>query len=222
MRRAVFVVAVAALAGPSAAAQWGGVPVWNSPKGGSGVTIAGDYTRSNVIGSNSNAIAGRVSLGVGTTTVTVGASSWQPESFNTRVTSLGGSLALRLIGGSRLPVAVNLQLGGAYNNKVTSGTQTLPEATTAQGAVGLSTPLPVPLIRVEPYFSPGVRYHRYWNVPVGARKDETNFGWVVGGNIGFGPIAVHIAYDSEKFASGTAHHVIGIGVSLEIGRPLGT
>src|SRR6266566_4401215 len=109
MRRAVFVVAVAALAGPSAAAQWGGVPVWNSPKGGSGVTIAGDYTRSNVIGSNSNAIAGR--------------------------TSLGGSLALRLIGGSRLPVAVNLQLGGAYNNKVTSGTQTLPEATTAQGAV---------------------------------------------------------------------------------------
>src|SRR5256712_12811121 len=176
MRRAVFVVAVAALAGPSAAAQWGGVPVWNSPKGGSGVTIAGDYTRSNVIGSNSNAIAGRVSLGVGTTTLTVGASSWQPESFNTRVTSLGGSLALRLIGGSRLPVAVNLQLGGAYKNKGTSGTQTLPEATTAPGAGGLSTPLPVPPIRREPDFSPGVRYHKDWNGAGGGRKDEDNFG----------------------------------------------
>src|SRR5207247_8776366 len=118
-------------------------------------SVDGADIASSVVGSSRNAMSGRVSPGVGTTAVPVGASSWQPESFNTRVTSLGGSLALRLIGGSRLPVAVNLQLGGAYNNKVTSGTQTLPEATTAQGAVGFSTPLPVPLIRVEPYFSPG-------------------------------------------------------------------
>src|SRR5438034_1756791 len=42
-----------------------------------------------------------------------------------------------LIGGSLLPVAVNLQVGGAQNPKVTSGTQTWPQTTTAQGALGL-------------------------------------------------------------------------------------
>src|SRR2546425_12416164 len=149
----------------------------------------------------------------------VGASWGSPENPGGRVASWGGSLQARLIGGSLLRVAVNLQLGGAYHAQVTSGTQTLPEATTAQAAVGLSTPLPVPLIRLEPYFSPGVRYHRYWNAPAGTRKDETNVGWVLGANAGFRAFGIHLAYDSEKFANGTTRGVLGIGASLEISVP---
>src|SRR5439155_16876681 len=144
MKRALAVLALAAFVTAPAAAQWLGMPSWNSPKGG-GVEISADYGQPNADYGQPNAIArkgtgygARLSLGVGTGTLTAGASSWQPATFSTRVTSFGGSLGLRLFGGSLLPVAVNLQLGGAYNNKVTSGTQTLPEATTAQGAVGLS------------------------------------------------------------------------------------
>ena len=220
MKRALAVLMLAAFGTAPAAAQWLGMPSWNSPKGG-GVAISADYGQPNADARKGTAYGARLSLGVGTGTLTAGASSWRPATFSTRVTSFGGSLGLRLIGGSLLPVVVNLQLGGAYNNKVTSGTQTLPEATTAQGAVGLSTPLPVPMIRLEPYFSPGVRYHRYWNVPVGARKEETNFGWVVGGNAGIGPVGIHVAYDSEKFGDGTTHVVIGIGASLQLRGPLG-
>ena len=220
MKRALAVLMLAAFGTAPAAAQWLGMPSWNSPKGG-GVAISADYGQPNADARKGTAYGARLSLGVGTGTLTAGASSWQPATFSTRVTSFGGSLGLRLIGGSLLPVVVNLQLGGAYNNKVTSGTQTLPEATTAQGAVGLSTLLPVPMIRLEPYFSPGVRYHRYWNVPVGARKEETNFGWVVGGNAGIGPVGIHVAYDSEKFGDGTTHVVIGIGASLQLRGPLG-
>ncbi len=220
MKRALVVLALAAFVTATAAAQWLGMPSWNSPKGG-GVAISADYGEPNADARKGTAYGARVSLGVGTGILTAGASSWKPETFGARVTSFGGSLGLRLIGGSLLPVAVNLQLGGSYNNKLTSGTQTMPEATTALGAVGLSTPLPVPLIRLEPYFSPGVRYHRYWNVPVGARKDETNFGWVLGGNAGIGPLGIHVAYDSEKFGDGTTHVVIGIGASLEIRGPIG-
>jgi hypothetical protein len=219
MQRAILVVGLFAFVAERAAAQWLGMPSWNSPKGGRGVGIFADYGQPNADASKGAAYGGRVTFGAGTAMVTVGASSWEPENSSGRVTSWGGSLQARLIGGSLLPVAVNLQVGGAYHGQGTSGTRTLPEASTAQGAVGLSAPLPIPLIRVEPYFSPGVRYHRYWNVPAGARKEETNFGWVLGANVGFDALGIHVAYDSEKFGDGTTHVVIGIGASLEISVP---
>src|SRR3989442_14765425 len=201
MQRAMLVVGLFAFVAARAAAQWLGMPGGNGPKGGRGGGISADYGQPNADAGKGTAYGGRVSFGAGSAMLTVGASSWKPENSSGRVTSWGGSLQARLIGGSLLPVAVNLQLGGAYHAKVTSGTQTLPEASTAQGAVGLSTPLPVPLIRLEPYFSPGVRYHRYWNAPAGTRKDENNLWWVPGANARFRAFRVHLAYDSEKFAN---------------------
>ncbi len=43
MKRALLVMGLFAFAAASAAAQWTGMPVWNSPKGGTGLTISGDY-----------------------------------------------------------------------------------------------------------------------------------------------------------------------------------
>src|SRR3989449_5531945 len=216
MQRAMSVIGLFAFVAARAAGQWLGMPSWNSPKGGRGVGIAADYGQPNADAGKGSAYGGRVSFGAGSALLTVGAASWKPEDSSARVTSFRGSLQARLIGGSLLPVAVNLQLGGAYHAKVTSGTQTLPGASTAQGAVGLSTPLLVPLIRLEPYFSPGVRYHRDWNAPAGSRKEETNFGGGLGGNAGFGAFGGHLAYDSEKVGDGTTHVVIGIGARLEV------
>jgi len=220
MRRAVFSVVVAALAGPSAAAQWVGVPIWNSPSGETGVTFAGDYARSNLIGSKSDAFGGRVSLGVTTVTLTAGMFMWRPETFPTRVASYGGTVAFRLIGGTALPLAVNLQLGAAHNPRVTSGTDTLYQTTTGVGAVGISLPLPLPLIRIEPYVSPGVRYHKYWNVAPGVSPDGINFGWVIGGNVGVGPIGAHVALDSERMSSGKYRRLFGAGAAVSIRVPL--
>src|SRR5690349_17223568 len=63
---------------------------------------------------------------------------------------------------------------------------------------------------LEPYVSPGARYRRYLNVAPGAPDHETNFGWVIGANLAFGPMGFHLAYDSEKFTDGTKHGVFGL------------
>src|SRR5207247_4211000 len=107
--RAVLTIGVMVLLATPAAAQWLGEPVWNSPKGGTGVTISGDYGKPNDAYGAGNAWGGRASLGVGTLTLTAGVSSYKSDSIGPdRITTWGGNAAFRLIGGSLLPFAVNL------------------------------------------------------------------------------------------------------------------
>lgn len=215
------VLAVTAAPAP-AAAQWLGVPAWNSPKGGTGLTIYGDYGAPNTDAGKGNTFGGRAALGLGTVTLTAGVEAWKPDVLNDRATSYGATAAFRVIGGSLIPVSVNLQVGAAHSNRVTSGgPDTLLAETTVLGAVGVSVPLPTPGFTIEPYFSPGIRYHKFSDVPAGASDHQTNFGWVIGGNLGFGVVGVHLAYDSEKFDDGTTHGVFGVGANVGIRLPLG-
>jgi len=203
-----------------AAAQWAGMPAWNSPKGGTGVTFYGDYGAPNDSAGSGHAFGGRAALGIGTITLTAGVASWKPANQNARATSYGGTAAFRLIGGSLIPVSVNLQLGAAHNAQNTSGLDTVPASTTVLGAVGFSVPLPTPGISIEPFFSPGIRYHKLSGAPVGVKDHQTNFGWVIGGNFSFGLVGIHVAYDSEKFDTGT-HGVLGVGADVGLRLPMG-
>jgi len=126
----------------------------------------------------------------------------------------------RLIGGSLIPVSVNLQVGAGHNARGTSGADTVPASTTVLGAVGFSVPLPTPGISIEPYFSPGIRYHKVSDLPAGVKDHQTNFGWVIGGNFSFGLVGIHVAYDSEKFDNGT-HGVLGVGADVGLRLPMG-
>src|SRR5438094_121566 len=114
-----IVGAVMVLAAP-AAAQWLGMPAWTSPKGGTGVSFYGDYGAPSDSSGGGNAFGGRASLGLGTITLTAGVASWKAANQNARATSYGGTAAFRLIGGSLIPVSVNLQLGAAHNAQNTS------------------------------------------------------------------------------------------------------
>jgi len=215
--RVVLTLGLAACLATPAAAQWLGEPMW-TPKSGTGLTIYGDYGRPSTDAGKGNAFGGRVALGLSTLTLTAGIASWKPETFDSRITSYGGTASFRLIGGSLIPVGVNLQVGAAHSAAVTSGIQTFPARTTVNGAVALSVPIPTPGISIEPYFSPGIRYHHSSNaVP----DHETNFGWVVGGNLGFGLVGIHLAYDSEKFNDGTTHGVFGVGANVGLRLPMG-
>ena len=227
MKRMVSIVgAVMVLAAP-AAAQWLGMPAWNSAKGGTGVTFYGDYGAPNDSAGKGHAFGGRAALGVGTITLTAGVASWKPEGQNARATSYGATAAFRLIGGSLTPVSVNLQVGAGHNARGTSGADTVPASTTVLGAVGFSVPLPTPGISIEPYFSPGIRYHKWSDLPVGAKDHQTKFGWVIGGNFSFGMVGIHVAYDSEKFDNGTpgvrggTHGVLGVGADVGLRLPMG-
>ena len=217
MKRTALTLGLALLASP-AAAQWLGEPIWNHPNAGSGFTIYGDYTKPNSDAGGGNAYGARVALGAGVFTLTGGVSSWKSDLVSDHITTFGGTAAFRLVGGSLIPVAVNLLLGGGHSLDIKSTTTALPVQTMAVAAVGLSVPLPTPIVSVEPYISPGIRYHHYSSPGPGAPDHEMNFGWVIGGNVGLGPIGIHVAYDSEKFDDGTRHGVFGVGASLGL-RP---
>src|SRR2546422_7926846 len=103
MKRAMLTLGLAAVVATPAAAQWQGEPVWNSPKGGTGVTISGDYARPNSDYGSGNTWGGRASLGIGTLTLTAGVARWKPDLATEGFTSIGGNAAFRLIGGSLLP-----------------------------------------------------------------------------------------------------------------------
>src|SRR3989449_11652645 len=157
--RTVLTLALTALLATPAAAQWLGEPMWNHPNAGSGFTIYGDYSQPNSDAGGGSAFGGRVALGAGTFTLTGGVSSSKADLASERVTTFGGTAAFRLIGGSLIPVAVNLQLGGGHSLEIQSTTTALPVQTMLAGAVGLSVPRPTPGVRVQPYVSTCIPSH---------------------------------------------------------------
>src|SRR2546422_87972 len=212
MKRALLILGVVVFLAAPAAAQWVGEPVWNSPKGGTGLTISGDYGRPDSAYGKGNAWGGRASLGLGTVTLTAGVATWKPDGAPESFTSYGGNVDMRLIGGRPRPVAINVQVGAAR----TDSANATPALTSVTGAAGISVPLPTPGFSIEPYFAPGIRYRSYSNA-----GNSTEFGYVIGTNLGFGLVGVHLAYDNEKRKNLPSVGVFGVGAHVAIKLPLG-
>jgi len=212
MKRAAIFLALAAFVTAPAAAQWLGMPVWNSPKGGTGITINGDWGRPDSTSGKGNAFGGRASLGLGTLTLTAGVASYKPENATSSITSYGGNAAMRVIGGSLIPVSINLQVGAARSD---SSSPTRPATTSVTGAAGLAISLPTPGVSIEPYVSPGFRYRR------ASGTGNTNFGYTIGANVSFGMFGVHAAYDYEHVSGGGHTGILGLGAHVAIKVPLG-
>src|SRR2546428_453383 len=118
MKRSALVVTVCAvLVVPPAAAQWTGMPVWNDPKGGTGITVSGEYGRPDGAygqgnAGKGNAWGGRAALGVGTVTLTAGVATYKAEGSSDAPTAVGGQAGVRVIGGSPLSLGLQLQARG--------------------------------------------------------------------------------------------------------------
>jgi len=216
MKQVAWTVGVAAFVAGPAAAQWLGEPAWNVPKGGTGITIYGDYGRPNTEYGKGNAFGARASLGLANLTLTAGAVRWKPEGFDA-ATGVGGQAAFRVIGGSLIPVSVNLQLGAGTFGKLTSGAITVPKATEITAGGGVAASVPTPGISIEPYLSVTNRWHKL----SGVSGTQSNIGWTIGANLGFGMFGVHMAYDSEKLDSGGTSGIIGIGAHVALKVPMG-
>ena len=215
-RIAVFVTLLAGAATPRVAmAQWAGMPVWNNPKGGTGVTIDGDLAFPNSNGGKGTAFGARATVGLANISLTAGLSSWKPEGYSSSTTSVGGTAAFKVIGGSLIPVALNFQIGAATSSEVSTGTVTQPKITTIVAGAGASVNVPTPGLSIEPYLSIGER----WNKPSGL-STESNFGWVIGANVGFGMLGLHLAYDSQKLG-GATRGIFGVGAHFALKAPLG-
>ena len=206
MKRLLVTAGLMTLLAAPAAAQLMGLPVWNSPKGGTGITISGDLGLPNEDYGKGTAFGGRASVGLANLTITGGVSSWSPDGPFEAVTSFGGTAAFRVIGGSLLPVAINLLAGGA---KQSGGL----DATTALVGAGVSAGLPTPGISIEPY----ITVYNQWIFISGS--NDSNVGVTFGANANFGMMGVHLAYDTMSETGGSSS-VFGIGAHVSIKAPI--
>lgn len=206
MKRLLATAGLMTLLAAPAAAQLMGLPVWNSPKGGTGITISGDLGLPNESYGKGTAFGGRASVGLANLTITGGVSSWSPDGPSDAVTSFGGTAAFRVIGGSLLPVAINLLAGGA---KQSGGL----DATTALVGAGVSAGLPTPGISIEPY----VTVYNQWIFISGT--NDSNVGVTFGANANFGMMGIHLAYDTVSETGGSSS-VFGLGAHVSIKAPI--
>jgi hypothetical protein len=216
MKRLMTVLALTAFATAPAVAQWSGMPAWNNPKGGTGVTVNGDLGMPNTDGGKGTAFGARATVGLANLSLTAGVASWKPKGFTDRTSSVGAVAGFKVIGGSLIPVAINLQLGAGTSGRITAGTRTLPKMTNIIAGAGVSVNVPTPGLSIEPYLSISNRWHK----PTGGTT-QSNIGWVLGANVGFGMLGLHIAYDSESFGGGVTSGILGIGAHVALKAPIG-
>jgi hypothetical protein len=211
MKRVLLVAMTVGGAAAPVSAQWAGMPVWNSPKGGTGITISGDYGKPNSDLGSGNAFGARGTLGLGSLAITAGFASWNPSGTAPTAKSVGGNATFRVIGGSLLPINLNLLVGGAR-----ASATGVPGLTTIVAGGGVSISLPTPGVSLEPYLSLANRWHS------ASGSTNSNFGWTLGANLGFGGVlGAHVAYDSESLGGGNTGSVLGVGVHLSFKVPLG-
>jgi len=214
MRR-MFVLTVTlavAAAAPATAQLLAGMPAWNSPKGGTGVTISGDFGMPSNDAGGGSAFGARGSLGLGKFTVAVGYSGYKADGATDRLSSYGAGAAFRLLGGALNPLNVNVVGGIGTTGNVPTGLGTI-DVKTYYGGAGASVSLPVPGFSIEPYISVTNR----WNAASGA-DTESDLGWTLGANVGLGLLGVHVAYDSQDLA-GTTISTLGIGAHVSLNVP---
>lgn len=214
MKRILAVACLATLLAAPAAAQFQGMPVWNSPKGGTGITINGDFGLPGEDAGKGTAFGARASFGLANLTVSAGVASWKPDGLDQSFTSMGGGAAFRVLGGSLLPIAVNLVVGGARTGEVDiPGVGTAPATTTIVAGGGISAGLPTPGVSIEPYISLTNR----WMAASG--NTSSAFGVTFGANVNFGMMGVHLAYDTMS-NNGVSESIFGVGAHVLIKAPI--
>jgi hypothetical protein len=151
-------------------------------------------------------------LGLSVLTLSATVGVWNPEGAGANITQYGGTAALRLIGGSLIPLSVNLQGGLA------TFTQSSVRTERATAAVGFAIDVPTPGVTVEPWIAPGFRLTHSGASGVISSLTTTKFGVAGGLTIGLGMLGLHAAVDYESLAGGGHTRTLGIGAHLAI-RP---
>jgi hypothetical protein len=193
-----------------ALAQMQGMPVYFSPKGGTGITIDGDFgrisstkftsstgtTTSNV---HPTALGGRVYLGVPFITLGVGMGIYDPGiSTQKNSTQYMGSAAFKVLGGPLVPLAVTFQAGAGYL-KQGSGTGAFKTVSIPIG-LGFALNVPTPGASLEPWAAARLQV----NSESSGSTSGTRFGYGLSGGLSLGlPIGLgaHVGFDYASFAA---------------------
>ena len=198
MNRTVLgVVVLAVLAAGSArpaSAQLKSLPVYFSPKGGTGITVAVDYGRGlNDDSGKNSTYTGRVILGLPVVTLGVGVGVFDPKVISQdSEMQFMGNLALKLFGGPLMPVAVSLQGGAGYLKLGSDAFAT--KSWTFPVGVGLALNIPTPGASLEPWIAGRFQLDRL-ETSVG-NANQTGVGISGGVNLGtLTGVGLHVAAD---------------------------
>jgi hypothetical protein len=139
----------------AAQAQLAGIPVYYTPRGGTGVGIAANLGFPNTAAGGGTAYGLAVNFGVGPMTFTGMAGAYKGTGFSSAQASVGGNVAYRLFGGGFLPVAVAVQAGYGM---VKSGIPNVATITTSTIPVGVGVGLDLPLVPFKPWIAPRIEF----------------------------------------------------------------
>jgi hypothetical protein len=226
-RTAVIAAALLGAVAAPARAQLNSMPVFFSPKGGTGIVLYGDFGKGlNDESGKNTAWAARGVLGIGPVSAGGAVGTVNPEVDGQRQNAFQwmAMAAFRLLGGGPLPLAVNVQTG--YGRLAPSDTTS--EVNVPVG-LGVSLNAPTPGLSLEVWAAPRFTVRR---VKVGdATETQTGFGLSAGVSAGFssglgGYVAVDWLSLSDESGGdfpliGRSPAILGVGLSLSLKLPGG-
>ena len=208
-------------------AQLNSIPVYTSPKAGTGIAVSADYGKGmNEESGQNRALAARGTLGLGPFQLGAGIGTVNPEISGERQDSFQwmATAALRLIGGGVMPLAINIQAG--YGRVEIAQDSTEVNIPISVG-VGLSPPIPG--FSLELWAAPrySIRDLKINDLSV----SQNGFGISAGVDLGFSMgLGVHAALDWEYLGEETGSvfdlpstkpAVFGVGLSYNFKLPGG-
>jgi hypothetical protein len=195
------------------AAQVAGLPVRNAGVG-TGIGVAADVGFPNGDMGKGTAFGATGFVGLGPFGVTASVSRWSPRDADA-LTSVGGTVNMKVLGGPLIPVSLTLQGGAARTRVGAAGSQ----VTSWHFPIGLGVgvTIPNPAFSIKPWAAPRIDVvHQSGSGIVDGTKAK--FGISGGIDVGFlSGITIRAMYDRVSAGGGSHPSVLSLGAGFKVG-----
>ena len=195
-------------------AQVAGLPVRNAGIG-TGIGIAADVGFPNADLGKGTAIGATGYVGLGPVGVTATVDRWSPRDADA-VTSVGGTLNLKVFGGPLIPLAITMQGGAARTRTATTPGE---EVTTWHfpAGLGLGVTIPNPAFSIKPWLAPRVDVVHQTGAGI-IDGTRAKFGISGGIDVGFlSGLSIRAMYDRVSAGGGVHPAVLSLGAGFKVG-----
>jgi len=162
------------------------------------------------------AFGGTGFIGLGPLGVTASVSRWNPAGDGDALTSVGGTLNLKVFGGPLIPLAVTMQagVGRTRSSDIEGGSIT---TTHFPLGLGIGVTIPNPAFSIKPWAAPRVDVvHESGSGLIGGTRAK--FGISGGIDVGFlSGISIRAMYDRVSAGGGAHPAVFSIGAGFKVG-----
>ncbi len=195
------------------AAQVAGLPVRNAGLG-TGIGIAADVGFPNADLGKGTAIGATGFVGLGPLGVTASVDRWTPKDADA-VTSMGGTLNLKVFGGPLIPLAITMQGGAARTRTGPEGDQVTTWHFPA--GLGLGLTIPNPAFSIKPWLAPRVDVVHQSGAGI-IDGTRAKFGISGGIDVGFlSGLSLRAMYDRVSAGGGLHPAVLSLGAGFKVG-----